>query len=90
MCPQEVSSYIFSSGVYLIPQDFILPLCWQMNKAEIYGIWASVKIHSVSKDIAFAQLFPLSYWLKHSFIILLGLLLNSSVVVVNCLQALLF
>jgi len=32
---QEVSNYIFSYGVYLIPQDFILSLCWQMNKAEI-------------------------------------------------------
>lgn len=89
MCLQEVSNYIFSFGVYLIPQDFIFPLCWQMNKAETYEIWASAKIHSVSAVIVPAQLFPLSYWLKHSFIILLGLLLNSSVVVVNCLQALL-
>lgn len=71
MCLQEVSNYIFSYGVYWIPQDFILPLCWQMNKAEIYGIWASVKTHSVSKVTVLAQLFPLNYWLKHSFIILL-------------------
>lgn len=90
MCLQAVSNYIFSYGLYLIPQDFILPLCWQMNKAEIYVIWASVKIYTLSKDIVFEQLFPLSYWHKHSFIILVGWLLNSSVVVANCLQALLF
>lgn len=88
MCLQAVSNSIFSYGAYLIPQGFILPLCWQMNKAEIYGIWASVKIHPVSKDIVLEQLFPLSCWLKYSFIILLGLLLNSSVHAVNFLQAL--
>lgn len=90
MCLQAVSNYIFSYGVYLIPQDFILPLCWQMNKDEIYELWASVKIHTLSKVIVLVQLFPLSYWHKHSFIILVGLLLNSSVAVANCLQALLF
>ena len=74
MCLEEVSNYIFSYRVYLIPQDFMLLLCWQMNKDEIYRIWASVKTHSVSKVIVLAQLFPLSYWLKTQFYYSSGLI----------------